>query len=215
MAPAFVPISGWVRLFGGDGRKATERFTSCLEQRVGGCLEKGDSPGKWPAFGAVFPSAVGSCGLCQRVSCTQGSSAQSTQLALERHWQQQQEQVSPSALTLPDVTLSGGLARMRCSFLPDVMLPYSTPYWSILMSCAAAGPLELVLQEAGLVSFFVPHAADVGVLRRVRLGPGVTVKVAGLKSITLRWVAHARNQDAGVNWGPGHSARGRHEEHRS
>eukprot|EP00983_Pelagomonas_calceolata_P056004 1144409-Pelagomonas_calceolata.AAC.6 len=148
MAPAFVPISGWVRLFGGDGRKATERFTSCLEQRVGGCLEKGDSPGKWPAFGAVFPSAVGSCGLCQRVSCTQGSSAQSTQLALERHWQQQQEQVSPSALTLPDVTLSGGLARMRCSFLPDVMLPYSTPYWSILMSCAAAG------QQTSTLIFF-------------------------------------------------------------
>ncbi len=43
-----------------------------------------------------------------------------------------------------------------------------------------------MLQEPGVVSFFVPHAADVGALRRIRLGPGVTVRVAGLKSIILR-----------------------------
>jgi hypothetical protein len=52
--------------------------------------------------------------------------------------------------------------------------------------CTTTGPLELVLSEPGLVSFFVPHAADVGMLRRIKLGPGVTVKVAGLKSIVLR-----------------------------
>ena len=57
------------------------------------------------------------------------------------------------------------------------------------MVSSLAGPLELVLQEPGLVSFFVPHSADVGMLRRIRLGPGVTVKVAGMKSIALRYGA--------------------------
>lgn len=48
------------------------------------------------------------------------------------------------------------------------------------------GPLELVLPQLGPAQFFTPNAVDVGSVRRVRVAPGATVRVAGLKSIALR-----------------------------
>ena len=39
------------------------------------------------------------------------------------------------------------------------------------------GPIELVLAEPQPVSMFLPHAADVGIVRRVLLQPGATIKV--------------------------------------
>ena len=48
------------------------------------------------------------------------------------------------------------------------------------------GPLELVLPEPQPVSVFLPHAADVGLVRRVLLASGATVRLAHLRAITLR-----------------------------
>jgi len=48
------------------------------------------------------------------------------------------------------------------------------------------GPLELVLPQRQPVSMFLPHAADVGLVQRVVLDTGATVRVAHMRSITLR-----------------------------
>lgn len=48
------------------------------------------------------------------------------------------------------------------------------------------GPLELVLPEPQAVSVYLPHASDVGVVRRVLLSSGATVRLAHMRAITLR-----------------------------
>ncbi|GAX80708.1 hypothetical protein CEUSTIGMA_g8143.t1 [Chlamydomonas eustigma] len=48
------------------------------------------------------------------------------------------------------------------------------------------GPLELILPEAQSLSLFLPHSADVGMVRRVVLTTGTTVKVSHIRAITLR-----------------------------
>lgn len=46
------------------------------------------------------------------------------------------------------------------------------------------GPIELVLAEPQPVSMFLPHAADVGIVRRVLLQPGATIKVRERGTVT-------------------------------
>lgn len=49
------------------------------------------------------------------------------------------------------------------------------------------GPLELHVPSTAAVSLFLPHAVDgMGSVRRLKLKPGVTVRVSGLKALTLR-----------------------------
>lgn len=48
------------------------------------------------------------------------------------------------------------------------------------------GPLELMLPEPQSVSLFLPHSADVGLVRRVVLATGATARLSRLRSITLR-----------------------------
>jgi len=48
------------------------------------------------------------------------------------------------------------------------------------------GPVELVLSEPQVVSLYTPHAADVGVVSRIAVAAGATVRVVNMKAITLR-----------------------------
>ncbi len=78
---------------------------------------------------------------------------------VRHHWQSQ-----------GDGAASGAAARRLT--LPDVTL---------------SGPLELTFSSGRTpVTFFSPHAVDMGPVVRVKLAPGVTVKVSGMRSIQLK-----------------------------
>lgn len=49
-----------------------------------------------------------------------------------------------------------------------------------------AGPVELLLTPPCGISAYIPHLAEVSEVRRILLAAGVTVRLIGLKSITLR-----------------------------
>lgn len=46
--------------------------------------------------------------------------------------------------------------------------------------------MELVLTEASLVNMYTPHSVDVGTVRRICIEPGATVRVGGIKTMSLR-----------------------------
>lgn len=102
---------------------------------------------------------------------------------------------SPStSFPSPSITATPGAGGREVAPLQHFSGPRSSRSLE-LPETTLAGPLELLLPISEHVSIYSPLAADVGgAVRRVVLEPGVTVRVAGLRRVNLRWGSGGLNR---------------------